>query len=47
MIQDMYDPEYYYEKYEVFHKETKEKRVKNGKFADTAKWDVSKKNKMT
>lgn len=41
MIQDMYDPEYYYEQYQIVHTETKEKQVKSGKYLDTAQWNVS------
>lgn len=40
MVQDMYDPEYYYEKYEVVNSETKTKSLKNGKYTDTAQWEV-------
>lgn len=36
MIQDMYNPEYYFEQYEVMNSETKEKYMKNGKYIDTA-----------
>lgn len=41
MIQDMFNPEYYYETYEVVNKETKEKHVLPGKYRDTAVCDVS------
>lgn len=39
MIQDMFNPEYYYETYEVVNKETKEKHVLPGKYRDTAVCD--------
>lgn len=35
MVQDMYNPEYYFEKYEVENESTKEKRIKCGKYRDT------------
>lgn len=41
MVQDMYDPEYYYEKYEIINTETQKKTLKNGKYSDTAQWEVS------
>ncbi|CAH0551417.1 unnamed protein product [Brassicogethes aeneus] len=34
MIQDMQNPEYYLEKYEVTNRDTNEKYVKNGKYSD-------------
>lgn len=37
----MYDPEYYYEKYEIVNMETKERTLKNGKYMDTGHWTVS------
>lgn len=41
MIQDMYDPEYYYQKYSVVHKESTIRTVKKGKYLDTAFCEVS------
>lgn len=40
-MQDMYDPEYYYEKYEVVNTETNLKMAKSGKYRDTARCEVS------
>lgn len=34
MIQDMYNPEYYYEKYEVVNEVTKDYELKSGKYKD-------------
>ncbi|KAM3960708.1 mini-chromosome maintenance complex-binding protein [Aphomia sociella] len=36
MIQDMHNPEFYFEQYEVFNKVTKEVKIKSGKYRDTA-----------
>lgn len=41
MIQDMYDPEYYYQSYSVIHKQSNVRTVKNGKYLDTAFCEVS------
>lgn len=41
MIQDMYNPEYYFEKYEVENEVTKEKSIKYGKYRDTTDLAVS------
>lgn len=40
MVQDMYDPEYYYEKYEVVNVDTNVRSARNGKYYDTAHWKV-------
>lgn len=40
MVQDMHNPEYYFEKYEVENEETKEKRIKCGKYRDTTDLSV-------
>ncbi|XP_076238488.1 mini-chromosome maintenance complex-binding protein [Calliopsis andreniformis] len=37
MVQDMHDPEYYFEKYEVKNMETETSEVRCGMFADTAR----------
>lgn len=36
MIQDMHNPEFYFEKFEVFNTTTNEVKVKSGKYRDTA-----------
>ncbi|XP_075978600.1 mini-chromosome maintenance complex-binding protein [Anticarsia gemmatalis] len=36
MIQDMHNPEFYFEQFEVYNKVTKETKTKSGKFRDTA-----------
>ncbi|XP_063382766.1 mini-chromosome maintenance complex-binding protein [Cydia fagiglandana] len=36
MIQDMHNPEFYFEQFEVFNSETNEVRSKSGKYRDTA-----------
>ncbi|XP_053606631.1 mini-chromosome maintenance complex-binding protein [Plodia interpunctella] len=36
MIQDMHNPEFYFEQFEVYNTATKEVKVKSGKFRDTA-----------
>lgn len=41
MVQDMYDPEYYFEKYEVIKKESKEGSMRSGKYMETLRLNVS------
>lgn len=36
MIQDMHNPEFYFETYEVINHDTKESRICTGKYRDTA-----------
>lgn len=36
MVQDMYNPEYYYEKYHVIHDVSKETETRYGKYQDVA-----------
>lgn len=40
MIQDMYDPEYYFESYEVTNAETGESLMRSGMYVDSAKCSV-------
>lgn len=35
MIQDMYNPEYYYEKLEVVNTQTSSNSIRSGKYSDT------------
>lgn len=36
MIQDMHNPEFYFEQYEIYNSETNEVKLKSGKYTDTA-----------
>uniref|UniRef100_A0A1E1WQ04 Mini-chromosome maintenance complex-binding protein n=1 Tax=Pectinophora gossypiella TaxID=13191 RepID=A0A1E1WQ04_PECGO len=36
MVQDMHNPEFYFEQYEVFNTSTNETKIKSGKFRDTS-----------
>lgn len=36
MVQDMHNPEFYFEKFEVYNTATNEVKVKSGKYCDTA-----------
>lgn len=40
-IQDMHNPEFYFENFEIFNKQTKESRIGSGKYRDTSDISVS------
>lgn len=40
MVQDMFNPEYYFEEYEVVNKTTNEKSMRKGKYQDTTYFEV-------
>lgn len=43
MIQDMHNPEFYFEQFEVFNTATNEVKIKSGKYRDTSNILVSSK----
>lgn len=42
MVQDMHNPEFYFEQFEVFNTKTNEIKSKTGKYTDTANIQVCK-----
>lgn len=46
MVQDMHNPEFYFEEFEVYNSTTNECKIKSGKFKDTAHILVSRPNKI-